>query len=100
MSHTSSEPADLITKSDFLEQPKEIFFAEEIQTAIQAARTICQEQGHDSTNCAQAWAMVDELQAEAAYQQALKLDKTALEEYLEENPQVIDNLMMENWCSG
>lgn len=91
---------DFISKSDFLEHPKELLFATEIQGAIKQAKLICQAKGHDSSDCIQAWAMVEELQAETAYQQSQKLDKTALEEYLEKNPEAIDHLMVDNWCSG
>lgn len=91
---------DLITKSDFLERPKELLFAAEMQAAIKQAKLICQEQGHESHACIQAWAKVEELQAETAYQQSTKITKTALEEYLEENPEAMDHLFIDNWCSG
>ncbi|BAW95148.1 CBS domain-containing protein [[Synechococcus] sp. NIES-970] len=91
---------DLITKSDFLENPKAIALTAEMQKAIHRAKLTCQTQGHDSSACAQAWAAVEELEAEVAYQQATKVPKTALEEYLEENPKAVDHLLIDNWCSG
>jgi CBS domain-containing protein len=91
---------DLITKSDFLEQPKEVFFANKMQIAIQQARAICEEKGHAATECIEAWAIVGKLEAETAYQQSTKIEKTALEVYLEENPQAVDPSIIENWCSG
>jgi CBS domain-containing protein len=91
---------DILEKSDFLEQPKEIFFEEEIEKAVAQARRICGEKGHNSPECIEAWDMVEELQAESAHQRAKKPDKTALEEYLEEYPEAQDILAIDNWCSG
>jgi CBS domain-containing protein len=91
---------DIINKGDFIEQPKEVEFENKIKTAVEEARRVCSEKGHSSPECATAWDIVEELQAEAAHQRARKPKKTALEEYLEEFPQAVENLMMENWCSG
>jgi Mg/Co/Ni transporter MgtE len=38
--------------------------------------------------------------AQAAHQQAKKPEKTALEEYLAEFPEVQEALIHKNWCSG
>jgi CBS domain-containing protein len=92
--------SDILNKSDFLEKPKEVFFEQEIQKAVEEARRICQEKGHTSPACAAAWDLVEELQAEAAHQRAIKLEKTALEEYLEEYPEASEMFMLDNWCSG
>ena len=91
---------DILVKSDFLETPKEIFFEQEIEKAVTEARRICHEKGHNSAECKIAWDMVEELQAEAAHQRAQRLEKTALEEYLEEYPEASDALDLDNWCSG
>ncbi|MGK7874543.1 MAG: CP12 domain-containing protein [Xenococcaceae cyanobacterium] len=81
---------DILTKSDFVEQPKEVFFEQEIQKAIQTARAICAQKGMNSKECAVAWDIVEELQAEAAHQRAQKLQKTAFEEYVEEFPEAAE----------
>lgn len=77
---------DIIDKSDFLEQPQEVVLEAEIQKAIAEARAICAEKGASSPECAVAWDIVEELQAEAAHQSAKTLKKTAFEEYCEEYP--------------
>ena len=91
---------DILTKGDFIDQPKEVFFEQEIKKVVEKARRICREKGHTSAECAAAWDLVEELQAEAAHQRAQKLEKTALEEYLEEYPQAKEALLLDNWCSG
>ena len=92
--------ADILNKSDFAENPQEPIFEAEIQQAVENARTICSEKGHASQDCLSAWDVVEELQAEAAHQQAKKLEKTALEQYLEEYPEAQESLIYKNWCSG
>ncbi len=44
--------------------------------------------------------IVDELPAAAAHQQAKKIEKTALEEYLAGFPEPQEALIYQNWCSG
>jgi CBS domain-containing protein len=84
---------DILTKSDFVEQPKEVIYKETIQESIESARAICAEIGHTSPECAAAWDAVEEMQAEAAHQRAKKLVKTAFEEYCEENPDAFEARM-------
>jgi signal-transduction protein with cAMP-binding, CBS, and nucleotidyltransferase domain len=90
--------SDILNKSDFLENPKEVFFEQEIQKAIAEAKKICSDKGHTSQECRQSWDRVEALQADAAYQGSMKLEKTALEEYLEEYPEASE--LLDNWCSG
>ncbi len=92
--------SDILRKSDFLEKPKETAFEQEIEKAVAEARRICAAKGHTSSECAAAWDIVEELQAEASHQRARKPKKTALEQYLEEYPEAKDNWMLDNWCSG
>ena len=91
---------DILDKSDFLEQPQQVLLEQEIQKAIKNARAICADKGNTARECSAAWQLVVELQAEAAHQQAKKLQKTALEEYVEEYPEAMEALMLDNWCSG
>ncbi|MEB3161367.1 MAG: CBS domain-containing protein [Synechocystis sp.] len=91
---------DILTKSDFLSAPKERFFDQEIEKAVAEARQVCQTHGHTSKECKVAWDIVEELQAEAAYQRAKRPEKSALEEYLEEYPEAASALDLDNWCSG
>jgi CBS domain-containing protein len=79
---------DILTKSNFVEQPQEVLLEQEIQKAIANAQAICAEKGLRSKECNAAWDIVDSLQSEAAHQRAEKLEKTAFEEYCEEYPEV------------
>jgi CBS domain-containing protein len=92
--------SDILNKSDFLENPKSVILEQEIEEAIKYAREFCADNSHSSQDCIAAWKIVEELQAEAAHQQATKLEKTALEEYCEENPEFMEVAMLDNWCSG
>jgi CBS domain-containing protein len=78
---------DLVAKSDFIEQPKATLLAQRIEQAVEEARAVCAEKGATSKECAAAWDAVEELQAEAAHQQAKTLEKTAFEEFCEEYPE-------------
>nr|AAB53704.1 hypothetical protein [Prochlorothrix hollandica] len=81
---------DILVKSNFVEEPKAQRLEQLIQEAIAAARQICADEGTTSPGCAAAWDVVEELQAEAAHQEAKGLIKTAFEEYLEENPEALE----------
>lgn len=84
---------DILTKSDFVERPQSILIQEQIEKAIEYARAICAEKGASSKECAIAWDEVEELQAEAAHQQAKQQvsQKTAFQEYCEENPDALES---------
>lgn len=84
--------SDILHKSDFVEQPKEITLSKEIQAAIDTARAICAEKGTASQECAIAWEVVEELQAEASHQQA-KIHRSAFDEYCEEFPEAAEARM-------
>lgn len=60
--------SDILFKSDFVEKPKRLFIEDEIESARDEARAICAEKGNDSPECAVAWDVVEELQAEASHQ--------------------------------
>ena len=80
----------------FVEKPKSVLFDEEIEEAIAEARTICAQKGATSRECAVAWDIVEEIQAEASHQRSMKLDKTAFDEYCEENPEAAEARMYES----
>lgn len=84
---------DILTEGDFVEKPKSVVLEQEIQKAIAEARAICTEKGATSKECAVAWDIVEELQAEAAHQRAEKLPKTAFEQYCEEHPEAAEAKM-------
>lgn len=87
---------DILTKGDFLEQPKEVVFEQKIQEAIEQARAIGLEKGATSPECAAAWDAVEEMQAEAAHQRAKAVEKTAFEEYCEDYPEALEARMYDN----
>lgn len=57
-----------------------------IQEAIAHARALCSEHGIDSSTCAVAWDIVEELQAEAAHRRAASEAKTYFTDYCDEYP--------------
>ncbi|NEO33042.1 MAG: CBS domain-containing protein [Symploca sp. SIO3C6] len=87
---------DILTKSDFVEQPQSAIFDDAIQKAVAEAREICKAKGSTSKECAAAWDIVEELQAEAAHQRAQKPTKTAFEEYCQENPEAAEARVYED----
>jgi CBS domain-containing protein len=87
---------DILSKGDFVEQPKALVLEQQIELAIQQARTICAEKGATAKECAVAWDIVEELQAEAAHQRAEKPLKTAFEAYCEENPDALEARVYDN----
>ncbi|MFM7277843.1 MAG: CP12 domain-containing protein, partial [Microcystis aeruginosa] len=62
----------------------------EIIKARDIARVVCAEKGGNSPDCAAAWDVVEELQAELAHQCAKKPEKTYFEEYCQENPDAFE----------
>ena len=91
---------DIINKSDFLENPQSLVLEQEIEQAIKYAKEFCADNSNSPQDCIAVWKIVEELQAESAHQQAKILEKTALEEFMEENPQSFETSMLDNWCSG
>ncbi len=87
---------DILKKGDFVEKPKSILLEERIQEAIKDARATCTEKGATSKECAAAWDIVEELQAEAAHQKAERIEKTAFEAFCEENPDAAEARVYDN----
>ncbi|MBD2773117.1 CP12 domain-containing protein [Iningainema tapete] len=79
---------DILTKSNFVESPIVHVFEQKIQKAIEEARSTCAINGAVSSECADAWDEVEELQAQAAHQKAEHMEpaKTSFEEYCIANP--------------
>ena len=59
---------------------------EQIEKELENARTVCSVDGGNSGDCAAAWDVVEELQAEAAHQRDSNPVKTSLEVYCDLNP--------------
>jgi CBS domain-containing protein len=92
--------SDIISKSQFVELPRTVVLEQELQDAITKARDICVKYSPNSSECATAWDVVDELQSELAHQEAKQIQKTALEEFYEEFPEAYRQRQFDNWCSG
>ncbi|MBD2057264.1 Calvin cycle protein CP12 [Oculatella sp. FACHB-28] len=58
-----------------------------IQAAIAEARATCDLKGATSGDCAVAWDIVEELQAECSHRKA---KKNSLERYCDENPDAVE----------
>ena len=58
---------------------------EQIEQEREQARAVCDISGGTSSECAAAWDVVEELQAEASHQQQVK-PKNSLERYCDDNP--------------
>lgn len=82
--------SDLIHKSNFVEKPRAVQLEGEIETARDRARAICAEKGASSPECAAAWDIVEELQAEYSHQRAKKTQKNYFDEYCAENPDALE----------
>jgi len=64
-----------------------------IQAATEQARAACDSEGSDSSDCAVAWDIVEELQAEKSHQQATSKPKSSLEHYCDEHPDATECLI-------
>ena len=82
--------SDILFKSDFAEKPKRLFIEDEIEVAREDARISCADKGDTSAECAAAWDVVEELQAEASHQRAKKQEKNSLQAYCEANPDALE----------
>ncbi|MDJ0695877.1 CBS domain-containing protein [Mastigocoleus sp. MO_188.B34] len=77
--------SDILNKSDFVEKPTDMFLEDRIEAARDDARAICAEKGDTSRECAAAWDVVEELQAESSRQRSQK-KLSSFQAYCEENP--------------
>ncbi|MEQ9487043.1 CP12 domain-containing protein [Coleofasciculus sp. F4-SAH-05] len=87
---------DILAKGDFLDKPKSVLLEDEIRKAVEEARAVCAQKGPTSKECAAAWDIVEELQAEAAHQRAEKPSQTAFEEYCQEYPEALESRMYDS----
>jgi uncharacterized protein YgiB involved in biofilm formation len=72
----------------------------DLQTQIEQerlqAREACEINGSDSGECAAAWDVVEELQAEAAHQKQKEAPKTSFEQYCDANPEADECRVYDN----
>jgi len=76
---------DILNKGDFVAKQKLIFLKSELQKAISNARSICGMYGVYSLEAADAWKLVDKIEAEAIAHGAPKPEKSAREQFAEES---------------
>ncbi|GAX43810.1 hypothetical protein NIES4075_48250 [Tolypothrix sp. NIES-4075] len=66
---------------------------EAIYDAITEARETCDISGGNSANCAVAWDIVEELQAEKSHKNQKTKGKSSLENYCDSNPEAVECLI-------
>jgi hypothetical protein len=66
---------------------------EAIFEAIAEARETCDLSGSNSANCAVAWDIVEELQAEKSHKQQVTKSKSSLESYCDRHPEAVECLI-------
>ena len=62
---------------------------DQIEQEKEQARRACETSGDSSAECAAAWDVVEELQAEASHKRQTK-PKSSLERYCDENPEAAE----------
>ncbi len=90
---------DIRTKSDFLEQPRDVPLEQEIHNAIKETRAICAQKGSTSKECTAAWDRLEALQAEAE-QRSQTLAKIAFEDETQQYSEASEARLYDDWCSG
>ncbi len=81
---------DILYKADFVENPKVPLLQRELQRAIDEANEISAAQGAVSAESLKAWELVDDLEAEAAYQEGVAFaEKTAFQLFCDQHPEVL-----------
>lgn len=82
--------SDILYKGDFVENPKLPLLQREFKRALEQANEISEAQGPTSAESLNAWELVDELEAEAAYTEGVKLpDPTAFQQFCDRYPEVL-----------
>ncbi|GAC1460497.1 MAG: Calvin cycle protein CP12 [Chamaesiphon sp.] len=68
---------------------------DQIEQEREQARTVCDVKGAGSGECAAAWDVVEELQAEASHQRTSK-PKNSLEQFCDDNPDAAECRLYED----
>ncbi|MEE3718281.1 CP12 domain-containing protein [Tumidithrix elongata RA019] len=85
--------SDILNKGDFLEKPKVVVARNELSRAIAEAKSVCAGSGIISKECATAWALVENIEAEMIYQSGADVpEKAAFQLYCDENPKIFQVL--------
>lgn len=67
--------------------------AQAIEEASAQARAACEAKGESSGDCAVAWEIVEELQAERCHRKAKTQPKNSLDQYCAEHPEAVECLI-------
>ena len=81
--------SDILYKADFVENPKSSLLQRELEKAIAEAKELA---AKDPTSpaCLEAWELVDDLEAEAAYLDGVESpEKGAFQQFCDEHPEVL-----------
>ena len=82
--------SDILYKGDFLENPKVPLLRRELDKAINDAIAISKAKGADSQECINAWELVEDLEAEATYQEGVQSpDTTPFQQFCLDNPEIL-----------
>lgn len=82
--------SDILYKGDFLENPKVPLLRRELDRAIAEAKALSSSHQPDAQECLNAWALVEELEAEAVYQEGVvPPEKTAFQTFCDEHPDIL-----------
>ncbi|MFW6357612.1 MAG: CBS domain-containing protein [Chroococcales cyanobacterium] len=82
--------SDILYKGDFLENPKVPLLRRELEKAITEAMAIAQAKGATSQECIDAWELVEDLEAEATYQEGVESpDTTPFQQFCLDHPEVL-----------
>lgn len=81
---------DILNKGDFVENPKVRILQQELQKAIAEAKSVCASKGVTSSDCIDAWELVEDLEAEAAYQEGAKpIETTEFQQFCLDHPEIL-----------
>ncbi|MCU0567650.1 MAG: Calvin cycle protein CP12 [Oculatellaceae cyanobacterium Prado106] len=69
---------------------------QQIDKERQEAREVCEIKGDGSSECAAAWDVVEELQAEASHQKQKETPKNSLQNYCDDNPDALECRVYDN----
>ncbi|MBW4659283.1 MAG: Calvin cycle protein CP12 [Drouetiella hepatica Uher 2000/2452] len=69
---------------------------DQIEQERAEAREVCEIKGDGSSDCAAAWDVVEELQAEAAHQREKAPEKNSLQQYCDDNPDALECRVYDN----
>ena len=83
--------SDILCKGDFVENPKAPLLRRELQRAISDARAVSAAQGSTSAASLEAWELVDDLEAEAVYQEGTQPpEKSIFQAFCDEHPELLE----------